>query len=91
MRDPEHHPPPSDLLVAVASAYADRNDDDLAREYYGLALEANPGSRVAKTRLAEYGVDVAALLPDVVVPQGTLATYVGRYQRAADGCSHGSA
>ena len=84
MRDPETSPPPSTLLAMLASGYADRDQGDRAREFYTLALEANPGNEMARKRLTEMGVDVAALVPEVAVARDILATYVGRYQLAAD-------
>ncbi len=84
MRDPETHPAPSTILSMLADAYADRDDDERAREYYTLSLKANPGNENAKRKLTEMGVDVAALTPQVVVAPDTLATYVGQYQMSAD-------
>ena len=84
LRDPETHPPPSIFLAELADAYADRNDGDRAREYYTIALRANPGNERARRKLLDMGVDVSALIPEVVVAPATLATYVGRYRFSTD-------
>ena len=84
MRDPETSPAPAVLLSLLADSYAGRDDAERAREFYTLSLKANPGNEDAKRKLAEMGVDVAALVPAVVVAPETLATYVGRYQLSAD-------
>ncbi len=84
MRDPETAPAPAFLLSDLADGYADRNDDERAREYYTLSLKVNPGNEDVKRKLTELGVDVAVLVPEVVVAPETLATYVGRYQTPTD-------
>ena len=67
LRDPEAQPPPAFLLVQLADAYAERDDDEQARDYYVLSLEANPTLESARRKLTEMGVDVAAIVP----PQGS--------------------
>ena len=81
-RDPETHPPSSILLAELANAYADRSDRASAREYYTMALQANPGNERARRKLLDMGVDVAALIPEFVVAPDALADYPGRYRLA---------
>ncbi len=42
----------------------------------------DPGNDNAKEKLTELGVDVAALIPEVVVAPDVLATYAGKYEFA---------
>ena len=79
LRDPDS-PAPSTLLDMLAAAYAEKDDEDNARDYYTMSLKANPTNENAKKKLTEMGVDVAALIPDVVVAPDVLATYVGKYE-----------
>ena len=79
-RDPDT-PAPSTLLDRLAAAYAEKNDEENARDYYARSLKANPANENAKKKLTELGVDVATLIPEVVVAPEVLATYVGKYQR----------
>lgn len=82
LRDPETHPPSSIALAELADAYADRNDRARAREYYTMALRANPGNERARRKLLHMGVDVSALIPEFVIAPEALADYVGRYRFA---------
>ena len=78
-RDPDS-PPPSMIVDRLAAGYAEKNDEENAREYYTRSLKANPGNENAKKKLTELGVDVAALIPEVAVAPDVLATYVGKYE-----------
>ena len=53
MRDPEKHPPSLQFLFGLGVAYARQGDDERAREYYTLALEANPENELVKQKMAE--------------------------------------
>jgi predicted alpha/beta superfamily hydrolase len=74
----ESYPLGSQILVALAEAYAASGDTDQAREHYARALRNNPGDEKAKSALKELGGNVS--IPVVNVRPKVLSSYVGTYE-----------
>jgi predicted alpha/beta superfamily hydrolase len=70
----------ADAYSGLGEAYFKLKNAELAKENYIKSLKLNPGNDDAKKRLTELGIDVSALIPDVVVSPDILIKYVGEYQ-----------
>ena len=70
---------PDWIYSELGVAYAEQGRTEDAIDSYKRALQRNPGSNLAREKLTEKGVDVAALVPTVNVSPEVLAAYLGTF------------
>lgn len=76
----EIFPNSSNVFDSYGEAFLKNGNEQQALENYKKALALNPGNLNAIDKLKELGVDSQNLIPEVVVEEEILETYVGRYE-----------
>lgn len=76
----ELFPDGSHIYLSAGQLYAAMKDERRTVEYMTKVLTMFPGSRDARNALAEYKVDVTKIVPDVKLPDKSLAAIVGLYR-----------
>ena len=77
--DSDDYSVPDWMYTELGDAYAEQGQTEDAIDSYKRALQRNPGRNLAREKLTEKGVDVAALVPTVNVSPEVLAAYLGTF------------
>ena len=77
-------PNASNPYDSLGEAYLKQGDSALAITNYTKSLELNPANDNAKETLVKLGVKISDVLPDIIVDEAVLDTYLGKYELAPD-------
>ncbi|MCW5515491.1 serine hydrolase [Muriicola sp. Z0-33] len=78
----ENYPNSSNVYDSYGEAFMEKGNKEKAIENYEKSVAINPGNLNGLDKLKELGVDTNKLVTEIVVDEGILENYVGKYELA---------